>query len=859
MAQRTFRTAAPAAVTLDNGATLIGREWIVQPLLPTPLDTSDQATAYVAANRHVERTARVWLGIKYGQPPIGDLRFRDPEPYAYPAGNHDVFADWPDVPHMTYSGKNRGGPGRTDLGTPTLGSYDFAAMGVRDSEDILHLHVYAPTGTPPAGGWPILFHIHGGAWNVNHVSAPQHLGHRLAAYKGVIVVTPEYRLGRIGNFPISGEAESPSLAYEDMVLALKWTNANIHSFGGDPTRVCVSGTSAGGAATMLFLGDTRPEVQALFHSAYISSGGGIFRYIDQDRYSGYAMLDEAGLRTAAPALPTLAGSEHRRVADAIAADGYAQAVRHAVRPDQMQAMAEIRRIPRADWLNGALYDEPVTGYDPAAVWTYVRSSENPYPYKIPSVSASPREGITLGHITKPFMAVTAGQEAVGLIGPNNLPALRDALLGISTGQLNAYAQRLGYNNFAAWKAASWFPEGGIWEWPSALMRPEYVDDPGDAEYRMLLYGQAIFGYPAWRFSFEAALKAANILTPNSHFWKNKAGWYGDFSLSGPTPALRYEFYANAQGVLTNEPGEAQYVISPSVAVDTARQYRIRGRVHSNGNAGAISIGISCRDDAGNGIGVDTGLAYAADWQSVTLADGWHDISSAIITGEGPDGDTPAVIGAGGAGFRLGTERVSIVALLNANNDSAQIFGLDSFWLEDVTDAESNEAPTAYFAVNNFTSGNYYAGHSSDVHFFLGNVNWNAGPPVYFSEAASNGRGEGLYEPFYMSSLWISEIMQRAVVGLCYNADPNDAPAALYDPFANPATQPPEDVGGLDYAWIAQNLTTPNHANVIGKYFGEDRNNLNAYFTPRSLQRDAHVTYGPWFGWTFADYRARLEP
>ena len=179
------------------------------------------------------------------------------------------------------------------------------------SEDCLNLNVWRPvTATGPA---PVMVWIHGGALNNGSGTAALYDGSHLAR-DGVVVVTLNYRLGRLGFFdhPLlaagrpAGEAAG-NYGLMDVIAALKWVRGNIAAFGGDPANVTIFGESAGGAiVTRLMIS---PPARGLFDKAVIQSGLGRefqtplnakdMRGLPSARERGEAWALGAGLRTAA--------------------------------------------------------------------------------------------------------------------------------------------------------------------------------------------------------------------------------------------------------------------------------------------------------------------------------------------------------------------------------------------------------------------------------------------------------------------------------------------------------------------------------------------------------------------------------
>jgi para-nitrobenzyl esterase len=194
----------------------------------------------------------VYKGIPFAAPPIGDLRWRAPQPVTPWSGvrNVDKYA-----PACVQS---MGGP---------------PPSGV--SEDCLYLNIWTPA-TSATEKLPVLVWIYGGGFNGGATSYPVHDGAKLAA-RGVVLVSVAYRVGVAGFFahPELG-AESPShssgnYGLLDMIAGLRWISRNIAAFGGDPARVTIFGESAGGIAVSMLCAS--PAAKGLFHGAISQSGG----------------------------------------------------------------------------------------------------------------------------------------------------------------------------------------------------------------------------------------------------------------------------------------------------------------------------------------------------------------------------------------------------------------------------------------------------------------------------------------------------------------------------------------------------------------------------------------------------------
>jgi para-nitrobenzyl esterase len=197
----------------------------------------------------------VYKGIPFAAPPVGDLRWRAPQPAAKWEGVRpaDKFA-----PECV-----QGGFGPAGGKAPAM------------SEDCLYLNVWSPAKSASAKV-PVLVWIYGGGFAGGATSIPGYSGEILAK-KGVVLVSIAYRLGPIG-FLAHPElsAESPNhvsgnYGLLDMIAALQWIKKNISAFGGDPDKVTIFGESAGGIAVSQLCAS--PLAKGLISGAISESGG----------------------------------------------------------------------------------------------------------------------------------------------------------------------------------------------------------------------------------------------------------------------------------------------------------------------------------------------------------------------------------------------------------------------------------------------------------------------------------------------------------------------------------------------------------------------------------------------------------
>ncbi|MFT4029524.1 MAG: carboxylesterase family protein [Protaetiibacter sp.] len=210
-----------------------------------------------------------YLGIRYGVPPSGALRWREPEPASW-SGTADAFAYSPIAPQLD-TRLSSGGimPAVLDLLYPRGGSpAENGTMG----EDCLSLNVWAPEG---AEGLPVLVWLHGGGFAHGAGSEQVFAGDRLARTGRVVVVSVNHRLGLTGFLALDhllGDEwrGSANAGVADLLLALRWVADNVAAFGGDPSRVTIAGQS-GGAAKVATL-TAMPDARGLFHGAIMQSG-----------------------------------------------------------------------------------------------------------------------------------------------------------------------------------------------------------------------------------------------------------------------------------------------------------------------------------------------------------------------------------------------------------------------------------------------------------------------------------------------------------------------------------------------------------------------------------------------------------
>ncbi|MGV8930212.1 MAG: carboxylesterase/lipase family protein [Brevundimonas sp.] len=271
-------------------------------LIMTPSEAGSHPRVAVGQGQLVGRLADGVVSFKripYAAPPVGPLRWRAPQQAAGWTGERDA-----------------GQVGAICIQPPSNGDPGVGPLPM--SEDCLTLNIWTPAarGDQPL---PVMVWIHGGGLNNGSGTAALYDGTHLAR-RGVVVVTINYRLGRLGFFghpALTAEAAGEdglvgNYGLADVIRSLEWVRDNVAAFGGDPGKVTVFGESAGGVMVtrLMIAGPAR----GLFHRAVVQSGLGreqgtaTFRTLD-----GAPSLEGRGLAFAVAAgLPVDASVEQLR-------------------------------------------------------------------------------------------------------------------------------------------------------------------------------------------------------------------------------------------------------------------------------------------------------------------------------------------------------------------------------------------------------------------------------------------------------------------------------------------------------------------------------------------------------------------
>jgi para-nitrobenzyl esterase len=246
----------------------------------------------------------VYQGIPYAAPPVGELRWKPPQPPARWPGVRDCFEFGPACPQVM---------------PLLLVAVPEMAINAPQSEDCLYLNIWAPADRP-AHKLPVMYWIHGGGFIMGAASQPLYDGEKLARL-GCVVVSINYRVGCFGFLAHpSLSAESPqkvsgNYGLLDQMEGLRWVQRNIPAFGGDPDRVTIFGESAGGMSVVYLM--VAPQAKGLFHRAIAQSAGAMKLLRLGQGIDGQPSAEQAGIRAmAASGLDASASAAQMRKLDA---------------------------------------------------------------------------------------------------------------------------------------------------------------------------------------------------------------------------------------------------------------------------------------------------------------------------------------------------------------------------------------------------------------------------------------------------------------------------------------------------------------------------------------------------------------
>jgi para-nitrobenzyl esterase len=252
-------------------------------------------TQYGVLEGFEEDGVKKFLGVPFAQAPVGELRWKAPQP----------VQAWEGVREAKQFGDD---PMQLDV----FG--DMAFRGSGRSEDCLYLNIWTTAATT-ADALPVLIYFNGGGLMAGSGSEPRYDGSSIAK-EGVIGVTANYREGVFGFFAhpdltaASDYKGSGNYGFLDQVAAIKWVKENIAAFGGDPNKITIVGESAGSFSVSLLM--CSPLSKNLIAGAMLSSGAEVLPYqpssqADADA-AGAELLKQAGIASLTDAMALNADS-----------------------------------------------------------------------------------------------------------------------------------------------------------------------------------------------------------------------------------------------------------------------------------------------------------------------------------------------------------------------------------------------------------------------------------------------------------------------------------------------------------------------------------------------------------------------
>ncbi len=302
---------------------------------------------------------RAFKGIPYAAPPIGDLRWKAPQPAAKWDGvrNADAFGAPCAAGGPAFGGRGRGGNrgARGDAPAPPVNA--GPPREPARSEDCLYLNVWTSAASANDKR-PVMLWIYGGGFTGGSGGLAWYDGENLAA-KGPVIVTINYRLGVPGFWAHpelakeSGHNAAGNYGMMDAIAALQWTKRNIGAFGGDPNNVTVAGESAGAIMVGALVGS--PMAKGLFKRAIAESGG--WMGLTQARMRTSADAQAGGEKAAAALGGSIADLRKKPLDELTGLQGVGLVVDGYVIPEDVSLTFQAGKENAVDVLTGSNKDE----------------------------------------------------------------------------------------------------------------------------------------------------------------------------------------------------------------------------------------------------------------------------------------------------------------------------------------------------------------------------------------------------------------------------------------------------------------------------------------------------------------------
>jgi len=313
---------------------------------------------------------RSFKGIPFAQPPVGNLRWKEPQP----------AKNWTGVRKADKFGSNA-------MQTKVFGDMNFRSAGM--SEDCLYLNVWTPAKSPNEK-LPVLVYFYGGGFMAGDGSEARYDGEKMAE-EGIVALTVNYRLGVFG-FLAHPELtkESPhnssgNYALFDQNAALKWVQENIAAFGGDPARVTIAGESAGSIAVSAQMAS--PLSKNLIAGAIGESGAMIFPTLapvalEQGEKNGLAFAEKvkAGSLSALRAMPAQELLQAASMPGAFSASSTVDGYFLPKLPSAIFAAGEQAKVPLlAGWNSAEIPFQAFMAADAPTPENYMKKIKQEYP------------------------------------------------------------------------------------------------------------------------------------------------------------------------------------------------------------------------------------------------------------------------------------------------------------------------------------------------------------------------------------------------------------------------------------------------------------------------------------------------
>ncbi len=264
----------------------------------------------------------VFKGVPFAAPPIGELRWKAPQPAAH----------WEGIRKATEYGPN---PMQENL----FGDMNFGTKV--NSEDCLYLNIWTPAKTMKEH-LPVLIYFNGGGLMAGSGSEPRYAGDAMAR-KGIISITANYREGIFGFFAhpqLSKETSykgSGNYGFMDQVAAIQWVKDNIAAFGGDPNRITIVGESAGSMSVSALMAS--PLCQGLFAQAMGSSGS----VMGFQKVATLKEAEQKGISLAQQIASQIASKTGKKVGKNIG-EKYIKELRY-LPADELLKLASVKSVP----------------------------------------------------------------------------------------------------------------------------------------------------------------------------------------------------------------------------------------------------------------------------------------------------------------------------------------------------------------------------------------------------------------------------------------------------------------------------------------------------------------------------------